>query len=834
MDALDAGVRGTATLICAGAGWGKTTLAASWSSARSVSGPIAWLTLDDEHNDPDVFWSDLLLAMAAAGVVLPGTPPAVEEAGFQRWISRAAESLRATLVVVLDDVHKLVDRRVRAGLGNLLRRAPRRLRFVLVGRHDPGISLHQVRVAGELTELGAADLGFRMDEAGELLALLDHRMRTEHLATVVRHVEGWPVGLRLALQAGGGPFPERAAEDYLLDEVLAGQAEDDQRFLLRTSVPGRICGSLANALTGEQHGQQTLERLAGVNLFVEPVGPGPWFRYHATFRSALRRRLRSALPDAVPRLHLLTARWHAVTGDVLPALNHAAAAADWQLVADLVVRRGLPLLASADRADFVEVLDRIPAERLSDSAGLMLCAALIAYNRGDLEAMSRRFAAARAMCATRGPQTVAMIDVALGVTESSTLVRWQGDMPRLLEVSTGLLGEIAIVDEEGGPALGQYRTLALSNKAVAMLWLGRLDHADRYLWAAASGARSAGMPLVAVSTLGHLALLAFFRGSVHEAEEHAVAAIDIARRSDAESRPAIASAHLALALIESERAQDIEADEELRKALHTGGEVPEAALVVIAALVRTRLLTDRGDGLGARAALRQAWAEARPELVSPLLERLTELAEADVELALGEPAAVIARYGGGRRLAPPEQLCLARAYLAVARNADADALLGLARAGSDRVSAVTAWILTALIADAQGRGVQAGEALQHALTLAEPERIRRPFHHIDAPRVLAVAERQQWLAEPRNPAGDRVLAEITGELPPVTPLALPLSERELDVLQYLPTMFTAAEIAENMNISVNTVKAHMRAIYRKLGAGRRREAVVAARQLGLL
>jgi LuxR family maltose regulon positive regulatory protein len=407
-------------------------------------------------------------------------------------------------------------------------------------------------------------------------------------------------------------------------------------------------------------------------------------------------------------------------------------------------------------------------------------------------------------------------------------------MPRLSELATGLLADIATVHEDQRRDLMHYRTLALSNKAVAMLWLGRLDHADRYLWAAASNAREAGLPLVAVSALGHLALLAFFRGSVREAQEHAAAAMDIARGIDAESRPAATAARLARALIESERGRDIEADEELRRALHTGGEIPEAALAVVAALVRARLLTDRGDAIGARAALRQAWAEARPGLVSPMLARLTELTESEIDLAMGETAAVVARYGGGRRLAPAEQVCLARAYLAGPHSAEAEHLLGLVRLSADRISAASAWVLIALTADAQGRGGQAGEALQRALTLAEPECIRRPFRHLDAPRVLAVAERQQWLVEPRNPAGENVLAEITGELPAMLPAALPLSGRELEVLQYLPTMLTAGEIAENLTISVNTVKAHMRSIYRKLGAGRRREAVVAARQLGLL
>jgi LuxR family maltose regulon positive regulatory protein len=833
-EAIDAGVRGTATVISAGAGWGKTTLAASWSSARSASGPIAWLTLDEQHNDPDVFWSDLILAMAAAGVVLPGRPPAAGELGFQRWLGLGAAGLRTTLVVVLDDVHKLVACGVLGELSEFLRRAPERLRFLLAGRQATGISLHQLRMVGALTEISAADLGFRMDEAAELLTRLDRRVPVRQLAEMVRHVEGWPVGLRLTLQGNGRPFPERSAEAYLLDEVLAAQPAIDQRFLLRTSVPDRICGPLADALTDRQDGKLTLERLAGANLFVEPVGTGRWFRCHPTFRSALRHRLQATEPEAVPQLHLMTARWHAIAGDPLPALTHAAAAPDWQFVAELVVRRGLPLFATADRVEFVEVLDRIPPERLSDSAELALCAALIAYCRGDLRGMPRPLGAGRAMRAAAGPHPIEAIDVALGLTESSTLVRWLGDMPRLLEVSTAMIADIATVNGDRARDLVQYRTLALANRAVAMLWLSQLDHADRLLWATATSARDAGLPLVAVSALGHLALLAFIRGSVGEAEEHATAAMDIAGRIDAESRPGTTSARLVRALIESERGRDIQADEELRRALHTGGEIPEATLAVVAALVRARLLTDRGDGVGARAALRQAWAEVQPGLVSPLLARLTELAESEIDLAAGEPAAVVARYGGGRRLSPSEQLCLARAYLAGARSAEAEALLDLARAGADRISAVGAWVLIALSADAHGHVGPAGDALQRALTLAEPERIRRPFQHLDARRVLAVVERQQWLAEPRAPAGESVLAEITGELPAVLPTALPLSERELEVLQYLPTMLTAGEIAENLTISVNTVKAHMRSIYRKLGAGRRRGAVVAARQLGLL
>jgi LuxR family maltose regulon positive regulatory protein len=834
IEALDKGVRQTATLICAGAGWGKTTLVASWSGARSMSGPIAWLTLGDEHNDPEVFWADLILAITTAGVVMRGDPPPVDEVAFHRWLGQAMADLPVTLVLVLDDMHRLTDKRVLGGLDGLLRRAPERLRFVLIGRHEPGVSLHLLRVSGELTELRAADLGFQVEEAAGLLAVHEHKMPVVVLADLVRHVEGWPVGLRLALGPLAGSSPEQAAEAYLIEEVLAGLPTEVQWFLLRTSLPDRICGDLADAMTGAPNGQRTLEWLAQANLFVESVGTGGWFRYHVTFRAALRSRLHTAQPEAPPSLHLRASRWHATSGDVLPALTHAAAAGEWPFVAHLVVNRGMPLYSSGDRAELLEVLQRIPGARLSDSVDLLICAALLAFDRGDIAATGARLADARALRPTGNRDTMTATDIALSVLESAVLVRWRGDMPRLLDRSTDMLGDLAVLDTKRGPSLPQYRAVALKNKAVALLWSGRFDHADRYLWAASSGARSAGMPQIAAASLGHLALLDYFRGSMHQAESNLTAAVDIARRIDAESRPGLAPAHLANALVESERGRDIEAGEALRTALHAGGEVPEAANVVLGGIVRARLLVDRGEGLGARTALRQAWSETGTGLVAPLLTRLTALAESEIDLSLGDTAAVVNRYGPARSLSPSEHICLARANLMATRLGAAESKLDRIRAGSDRVSAVSAWILTALIADTRGRHSTAADALYQALVLAEPDHIRRPFRLCDPQRLLALAGRQHWLTELRGHPGETALAEITGEVPIVVPSAGPLSERELDVLQYLPTMLTAGEIAENLNISINTVKAHMRAIYRKLGAGRRREAVVAARHLGLL
>jgi LuxR family maltose regulon positive regulatory protein len=843
IEAMDSGVRRAATLICAGPGWGKTTLAASWAAARSMSGPVAWLTLDEQHNDPYAFWSDLILALRTAGAVPPGLPfpetgPASPEAevAFRRAFGAAVTALTTPVVVVLDDLHLVTAPRVLDGLGGVLLQLAERLRFVLVARREPALPLHRLRVAGDLTEIRAGCLGFQLDEAEALLAARFRKMTPQALAEMVRRAEGWVAGLRLAFDTPDPAAADDIVEEYLIREVLPAQDDEVRRFLLKTSIPDRICGELADALTGERHGHLMLEHLARENLFVERCGNGRWFRYHQLFRAALRRRAAGRWPEAPRRLHLAAAGWYERDGNALAALTHAAEAGAWNLLARFVVRRGLPLFTSTDRQQFVEVLRRIPPELLSTTAELAVCSVVLSYAAGDLAVVPRRVATARALAGGRDTAAGSEIEVALAVLESSAVLRWHGDMPRLMVATTELLRHLAELSWDQSPALAHYRASALNSKGAALLWNGRFDHADRYLWAAATAARTAEAPFLEVNSFALLSQLAFLQGALPEAAEHVAAAENAALRIDEQDRLAVAPAYLAQALIASEQGREPEAEAALRRALHALGDLPEASQSIMAGLVRVRLTLDRGEISGARAQLAQMRAEAVAPLDAPYLDRMLDLVGAEIRLAVGDPAAVMSRYAGRSPLYPAEQICLARACLAIGNTAEAEALLARVREGGDVVSAVGAWILTALAADAQGRSSVASEALARALAAAEPHRIRRPFRNYDAQRVLVLAERQQWLTELRGPAGDGVLAEITAEIPviPGGPAAGPLSEREVDVLQFLPTVLTAAEIAENLGISVNTVKAHMRSIYRKLGAGRRREAVVTARQAGLI
>ena len=844
---LDAGVRRAVTLVCAGPGWGKSTLVAAWAEARAGSGPIAWLTLGPQHNDPRAFWSDLVMALRIGGAVPCGSD--LERLDFGDRVSpetahrvaSALDALPAPVVLVLDDFHQVDDARVVGGLAALLHDAPPALRLVLISRGEPSLPLHRFRAAGDLTEIRARHLAFRAPEAAELPALHRQRLPVEELTGMLDRTEGWVVGLQLlagvlAERGSANRGEVRAITDYLLREVVAGLPPKIRQFLVRTSVPDTVSGELADALTGESHGRRTLERLESANAFVTRLEARPgWFRYHPLLRDALRHQLALDRPGAEPELNLLAARWYAGEQSTIDALRHAAAARDWAYLGRLAVERAMVRVLSGDRGEFLGLLRQIPPDLHTTSPELALCGAAVRYDAGDRIGVANMLRLARTLAderATVAPST----DLTLRLMEAGILYWRRGRMPTLIEAASDTLKRLTAYRLDELPSLLHFRAVALDEKGCGLLWTDRADHADRYLWAAATAARGVGASVIEISALSHLGLLAYLQGALTEAGEFVRAALDVARREHFETASQASIAFLALALIQLEGDRVTEAQESLRSGLHAGGDEPAAAPAVLAVLVRSQLLLSSGEPGAARSMIRQAREEAPVSLVASVLDRWMWLVESEADLALGGARDVVVRYDRPAArgvLTPSEQACLARAYLAVGDHASAERLLGRVRQGADHVAAVTAWLATAFAADAEGHSNRSIDALSRAVLIAEREEIRRPFREFDPRRLAVLLERRRWVDEQTAPTAAGPVPAMR-DAPEANGSAEVLSERERDVLRYLPTVLTAGEIAGNLNISINTVKAHMRSIYRKLGAARRREAVIQARQLGLL
>jgi LuxR family transcriptional regulator, maltose regulon positive regulatory protein len=295
-----------------------------------------------------------------------------------------------------------------------------------------------------------------------------------------------------------------------------------------------------------------------------------------------------------------------------------------------------------------------------------------------------------------------------------------------------------------------------------------------------------------------------------------------------------------LALVELERNNLAEAERAFLRGTHTQRAYPDAAQSVLLDLIQARLTMARGELGVAGEALAAIREEAAALTTSPVLFRWVRLACSELDLAAGRPDAVRRRYAGldpDEGMTSRELVCLARAELALNDTDRAEQVLGMVRTkSSDVVSTVESWIVTALVADAQRQGARSADALAAAFAIAEKQCVRRPFLNITERSMAQLVDRQRWLV--KENAG--FVADILAELDPgerasdAPPLIDELSERELEVLRYLPTVLNASEIAGELHVSINTVKAHLRSIYRKLGASRRREAVVRARMLRML
>jgi LuxR family maltose regulon positive regulatory protein len=852
IDMLDKGSTGPATLVHAGPGWGKTLLAASWAETATRA-PVGWLSLDAEDNNPAVFWSHVLATLRETGVTSRvddlqelSSRSSVNRGLIERIVHGLAQ-LSGDVILVLDDLDAIREWQVNRDLAFLLRRQPEQLHLVLVGRTDSAPLLHRLRAAGELAEIRAADLAFTVDEAAEMLAHHDLRLSENELQRLLERTEGWAAGLRSAAIFLTRPGNRRriddfagykgAVADYLLNEVLAHQAPEIRRFLLYTSIVEPLSGDLADALTGQTHGQRTLEQLERANTFVIGLGSRPGsFRYHHLFGELLSHQLLLELPEMIPNLHLRAVGWYLAHGETLKALKHAAAAQNWPLVGQLVVTRAGPLVVTAESAALIKILTRVPPEWFSATAELKFCGALLRYEAHDYDAIPSLAADARNLLRGREEADRRPIEVALGTLEL-TVARQRGDMPALVAAATEVLDRLAGMDLDRLPSQPKYRAIALNNKGVGLLWTGQMDLADRYLWAAMTAARSTGVDLTEINAIGHLALIEAMQGRLGDAEEYARSGRDVAERRGWGTALQAVPAHLALAWIDLERNDIAQAQQSLKRGFDGYRADLEAAQGAVLRILQSRLLLARGEVDAALAALHQARLDLATT-VGPVVSRWLALAEAEVDLAAGHPENVDERIGHPAVGTAPglrELSCLARAAVAQGDLRRAEALLApLLATSSDPVASVEAWIVTALIADSQRQGNRSVEALTRALAIAEPDRLRRPFVSIGGGRMAALIERQRWLVSDNATFVADILAQLAPGPQSDPPLPDALSERELEVLRYLPTMLSAGQIARDLHVSVNTIKAHLRAIYRKLGVSHRHDAVVRARGLGLI
>ena len=862
LDLLDTGVEGAVTLVAAPAGAGKSALLSSWIAEDRPPGPVAWLSLDTDDADRRRFWRGVLAALAkatgddavAALAVSPREPMSMRLVAPA--LAEALEGAKQPVVLVLDDFHEVIDA-VHKDLERLARFPPPALRLVIGTRADPPIGLGRLRLEGRLTEIRAADLNFSLDEAGALFAALGIVLAAEDLATLWRRTEGWAAALRLAavsLQDHPDPraFIEHFAgtdatiSDYLVSEVLGRQSPELRDFLLRTSVVDTLSAELADALTQTTDGHAMLLRLEHGGVLTTPLDErGAWHRYHPLFAELLRAELRAQLPGEVAQLHRRAATWLAAHGDNAAALRHAAAGGAWDLAGDLTTTRWFHMMINGEMGTLRPILETMPRRSVEASPELALAFGGALLARGDhagAQPYLRRAEEGEARVPPGRRASFAASRAAMGLYEG----RLRGDPIAALRAARELLeGDVVL---ESGDLSSGVRSFVLGQLGIVELWTGDLDSATGHLERAYANALDAGNDWTALAATAHLAVARAFRGELVRALRHADEAVKLAvRRGWGRSEPA-GAAYCVQAAVAIQRGRPEQAEGLVARASEALHETRERPLRAVHALNRALLLSDAGEPEAALRVLQVARDEVGDwPLLAPLEDQLLAR-EALLRAAVGERElgrALLERAERETATSIPVANAMARLSLlegdpGAARDVLAPHLgNGDGAPSSDTPVSVRAeaWLLDALALDALAEPDDAATSLERSLDLAEPAGLSRLIvEHGNRVRPLLHRHVRLGTAHPAIVGEALETIEQRGERsrPVVVLLAEPLSEREQAILRYLPTMMSNHEIAGELFVSVNTVKTHLKAIYRKLDASGRREAVQRGRELGLM
>ncbi|MET9897003.1 LuxR C-terminal-related transcriptional regulator [Streptomyces sp. NPDC006446] len=848
---LAEGVQGPLTLVNGPAGAGKTLLVAHWISTMDHPGDVAWLTVEHEDTGPGIFWTYVLESLRRHGADVPddigspSSPGDVDHSLLTRlaaWLSERADPV----ILVLDEFDRVgASAEVADELQFVLRHAGGGLRLVIISRTEPQLPLHRYRAAGDVAEVRGADLAFVPGETAALLSRHDIRLSDEGARSLTEWTGGWAAGLRLCILAAqhvddpdtfikNFEAGQSTLADFLLAEVLEAQSDETQDLLLRTSILEQINPELANALTGRDDAEPILAGLQHANAFVEAIGHS-WYRLHPLFAEILRVHLRVRLPGVEPELHRRAARWLSDAGLLAEALPHAAGSGEWELAAGRFI----------DELAIGQLLTGLDAERLD----------------GLFAAMAPD-AAGPAACLVRAARELSRHDVARGLEHlrrAGENLTGEGAHAAALRLSHALLrvfaarligssdmaeaaAEDATTAERSLPAerLEQHpelTALMLTDLGSAQLWAGRFDAARTAL---SSAVRVDDGPSTAYprhESLSRLALIDLLCGRPGRAESHARAAVAEAERSGLPPAARTGVAQLVLAAVAVDRDDLAAAQTHLDQATASSSASHDPVATAGLGLVRSRMLLAKGHPKEALRVLQELRRPPHGVEPSPWVGDRVALDMSTAHLALGDALVAIEVLAEEGTAGPEAAVAAARARLATGDEEAALVLLDELSTEPDEGPGVTVRVLLtrAQTADALGDESTAQRLVARALRLARPEHLRRPFVEVGpwlrslVRRRPALALGQEWLP---SLAGVRttVPAPQTGPAPVIEAL----SDREQEVLERLAQMMSREEIAADLHLSVNTVKTHLKSVYRKLAATRRGEAVRRARDLHLL
>ena len=851
-------------LVCAPAGYGKTTLLGEWLVSESdFVDAVAWLSLDEDDSDPSRFLTYLVSALTTVNNIdgnevlslLNSPEPPPPKIIMTALISRL-EAITGRFVLVLDDYHFITAPSVHEVMTFLLDHLPSQMCMAIISREDPPFPLARLRGRGHLAEIRTDDLRFTPDEAGQFLwQMLGITLSADQVSDLDARTEGWIAGLQLAALAMKGrddvagfisafTGSHRFVLDYLMEEVLSHQPEDVQSFLLQTSVLSRLNGSLCDAVTGRSDGRQLLKQLERANLFLISLDDDRyWYRYHHLFADMLHNRLRQIAAPEISELHRRASHWFASENLIDEAISYAVSGQDYELAVNIMEGPGNRYFMEGRASVGLRWPQLLPEAVIACHPRLSLNLSWWNVRVGQYEIAQKRLRDARNALQSANLPPAEMNELngyANLIDAHFTLFHNEANHTLVLaEQTLTLLPQDSVY----------LRVIAFSIIGMAYQMIGKLAQAER----AYAETVSIGNQLRDASII--------LRGKLHIAEAiwmldcrasdvivKCYEILDMAAQWQQPRLPIIGATYGALGLILFEQNC---LDEAIESAIHCldycEDFFPQFTSIAYAVLVRAYHCTGAVSDMVSAGQKLEALLKAFPNLpaIRYNLYRMRIWVVRDVINI--EPYLIPGGIDGlflGPYSPIISQLVVIRGRLAEESPELGSALRQLEQlqdyfeTRSIRQCLIDVLVLKTLVLDALGRSLEAETTLEKALTLAAPNQLIRVFADEGEPvarllrRIRARDDMSGYLNTllsvfdaSTNLVATQTISMDGGEA---------LSERELEVLHLIANGASNREIAQELVISVGTVKKHLNNIFIKLDAHSRTQVIATARQYHLL
>lgn len=864
------------TLLSAPAGAGKTTLLNSWRTNKQAGQKMVWLSLDASDNDVVHFWSYIAIAlkqMHGIGDHVLSTLKSSLKPSINAALTQLCEELAAhneNYLLILDDYHFIDEPYIHDTLLQFIEQMPPNIHIIIATRVDPPLPLARLRAHGLMTEIRIADLRFTQTEIAELVARrLTIELSEADLTALETVTEGWVAGLQLVLLSmqdkrditafiASLSGTHRFIADYLAEEVLRSQPEAVQDFLLHTAHLKMLCGDLCDAVTGSDDGQRMLEWLERANLFLVALDDERrWYRYHHLFADFLRKQQAQQLADDQPELYARAAAWCQTAGDSTSAIDYALAAGDFDSVVRLIVAHAEARLSIGEVGTVRRWLAGLPEHVRRDHPILSLYHAWILMNTGQVDRIEAALVAAETALKSESltltgterrivaGEIAAMRGMMMMVVMQRPSFEFTAQASELLSPDNWLTG------------------LNLFNLGFAYAWRGEIDTARNTLQAATESSLNSNNLYVAAMSIAAHSLFYAYWGDLNMADT-------VCKQGQADIGPERIKqpvAHLlyaAKAELDRERGYLQSARDLSRTAIQQLTPMENPELVVESHITLARALYALGDHDIAFETLDKLEAICDSPLVM-IWSRIQvnchrvrlEIKTGDVDRASGRMHTINHYWAQMAHIVADSHIAFHHDYVAfteirllIAQNRYQDALdklngyldmltslLGCEPPPSTRIEAGI--LRTLILHGLEGHSHRVYRVLAEALALAAPQRYVRLFADEDRPLTHLIYHLPARLLTQYDVPRDyiRLLLSSADYRPTEkshSELFEALSEREIEVLQMVSDGYANQEIAEELHVSISTVKWHLSNIYGKLGVNKRTQAVLRARELELL